>query len=49
MKAVSKGKYKTIVEAPTGATLDQLKKKADQYIKGEYTIVKSKQLKTKND
>jgi hypothetical protein len=39
MKAVSKGKkFKTIVEAPPGATKDELEKKANKYIKGKHEI-----------
>lgn len=38
MKAIAKGKWKTIVEAPKGATRDQLEKKARKYIKGNYIV-----------
>jgi hypothetical protein len=38
MKAISKGKFKTIVEAPKGTSQYDLEQKARQYIKGKYTI-----------
>ena len=40
MLAVSRGKFKTIVEAPKGATEKELIKKANKYIKGKYKIKK---------
>ena len=40
MKAISKGKYKTIVEAPPGATKQELINKANKYIKTGFTIKK---------
>jgi hypothetical protein len=38
MKAVSKGQFKTIVQAPKGVEIKDLEKKAKQYIKEEYEI-----------
>lgn len=39
MLAISKGKFRTTVEAPKGATEKELIKKANKYIKGTYKIV----------
>jgi hypothetical protein len=39
MQAISKGKFKTIVSPPSGATEQDLVKKANKYIKGKYKIV----------
>ena len=39
MKAISTGEYKTIIEAPKGATKEELIKKASKYIKGDYQII----------
>ena len=41
MKAMSTGKWRTIVEAPKGSTSAQLEKKARKYIKGKFKIKKS--------
>ena len=38
MKAVSKGVFKTTVQAPKGETIEHLHKKAKKYIKAGYTI-----------
>lgn len=38
MKAISKGKFKTIVEAPQGVSEYDLEMKARKYIKGKFTI-----------
>lgn len=38
MVAIGKGKYRTIVEAPKGATKHELEKKARKYIRGTFTV-----------